>query len=49
MANDFPTRGPWFVEFMREKRLKMGIIRKQYFDILALTVAALHNNWYVEW
>ena len=32
-ATDCPTRGTWFVRFMRVTTLRMGVINKQYFGI----------------
>ena len=28
-----PTRGPWFSKFMRNSKLRMGVIKKQDFGV----------------
>ena len=40
LATYLPTRGPWFVKFMRISKLRMGVIRKQGLGILVLIIAA---------
>ena len=40
----FPTRGPWFVKFMRREKLRMGVIRKHDLGIPALIMAALQKT-----
>ena len=38
-----PTRGPWFVKFMRKSKLRMGVIRNPDFGIPVLIMAALQK------
>ena len=47
-ATDFPTRRPWFGKFIKEEKLGMGIIRKQYFGISVLKMAEPQINWDLE-
>ena len=29
-----PTRGPWFGKFVRESKLRMGLIKRQDFGVM---------------
>ena len=40
VATYLPTRGTWFVKFMRRSKLRMGVIRNQDYEIPALIMAA---------
>ena len=49
MATECLARGPKFVKFIRGEKLRMGIIRKQYFGKSAVTMAAIQITWDIEW
>ena len=44
LATYLPTRGPWFVKFMRRVKLRMGEIRNQDYGIPALIMASLQKT-----
>ena len=49
MATECLARGPWFVKFIRGEKLRMGIIRKQYFGISAVAMAVIQIMLDIEW
>ena len=44
-----PMRGPWFVTFMIGLKLRMGVIKKQYFGVTSAMVKVLLEGWDTEW
>ena len=40
-ATEFPTRCPWFGKFMRGSKLRMGVMKKQDFEIPRKVVTSM--------
>ena len=49
MNTNFPTRVPWFVNFIRGTNLRMGIMSKSYFEIYIFIFAVLQMELYQEY
>ena len=49
MENACPIREPWFGKLMRVSKLRMVVIKNQYFEVISEVIKALLEGWDKEW